>query len=153
MRVRRTLRFCKHIVNTYRLKYGTHSTTCLHSCTRSRRLHKYASTAKFSLLLVRNGLLLQRNLYKILLCILNTLRYCCGNLISLTKTISYNAFLIAYNNYCGKTEVASALCYLCNSSYCYKSIFQLNVSSLYLLILDICHSQLEFKTTLASGIS
>ena len=54
---------------------------------------------------MRDGLVEDRNLYKILLCILNTLGDCSSDFVGFSKTIAYNAVLVTDYNNGSKAEV------------------------------------------------
>ena len=96
VRVGRALGLSQHVLNTYRLEHGTHRTSGLHSGTGSGGLHEYPCSAELGLLLVRNGSLVQRHLDEILLGVLYTLGYSCGDFVGLSETITYDTLLIAY---------------------------------------------------------
>ena len=127
-------------MNTYRLEYGTHSTTGLHTGTGSCGFHEYASAAELGFLLVRDCLLAQRDLHQILLSIFDTLGYCCRYLIGFTKAIAYDTILIAYYDDGCKAEVTTTLGDLCHSLNRYQSVLKFQIDGFNLLSIDICHS-------------
>ena len=90
VRVGRALALGEDVLYTDGLEDGTHSTTSLHTGTRRSRLHEYFSAAELGDLLVRDGLVDDRNLDQILLGILNTLLDGSGNFVCLAETITYD---------------------------------------------------------------
>ena len=93
-----------------------------------------------ALLLVRNGGVDDRNLYQVLLCILGSLSDGCGNLICLSKTITYNTVSVTYHYDSGKAEVASTLGDLSYPLDGDESVLELKFRCLYSFYICICHS-------------
>ena len=80
------------------------------------------------------------NLHQILLCILNSLGDSGGNLISLTKTITYNAVLVSYHYDSCEAEVTASFGNLGYSLDGNQSVFQFKIRGLYSFNICICHS-------------
>ena len=89
---------------------------------------------------MRNGGVDDRNLYQVLLSILSSLSDSCGNLISLSKTITYNAVSVTYHYDSGKAEVATTLGHLGYPLDGNEPVLELKVSCLYSFYICICHS-------------
>ena len=82
---------------------------------------------------MRDGSLVQRNFYEILLSILDALGDSGGNFIGLSETIAYHTLLVAHYYDSGEAEVTSALGYLGNPLNCYQSVLEFQIGGLYFL--------------------
>src|SRR5690625_4974376 len=94
VRVRRSLRFCEHILYTTQFKYGSHRTSGNYTGSFSSWFDHYSSPAKLSFLCMWNCSFQQWEFDHILLSVFdrfgNTLRH----ITRLTKTISYRTISI-----------------------------------------------------------
>ena len=123
-----------------RLEHGAHSTTGLYTGTGSCRLHEYAGTAEFCLLLVRDSGVDDGNLDQILLCILHALSDSGSDLIGLSQAVTDDTVLVANDDDGCEAAVATALGYLGNPLDGDQSVLELKVRCLYSFNVCICHS-------------
>src|SRR5690554_4769894 len=97
MRIRRALTLCKNVGYTHTLKYSTHSSSSLYSCSCHCRLKKYLSTTITCSLLMWYCSFMYRNLDKVFLSCFNTVRNCCCNLTCFSWSPAYYAILVTYH--------------------------------------------------------
>ena len=136
VRVARALGLTNNIGHADGLKYGTHSTTSLHTGTGASWLHDDAGAAKLSDHLVGDSTLVDGDLDQVLLSHLGTLGNSCGDLIGLTQAVTDNAIAVANNDDSGEGECATTLGNLGGAVDGHETLLKFSVGSdLYSIIL------------------
>ena len=152
VRVGRTLRLGKDILDTNTLKYGTHSTTGFYTRTGRCRLQIYFGAAKLAELLVRNGSVQNRYLNKVLLGGFRTLGDGCCYLTCLTQTVANDTITVTYYYNGCKRKSTTTFGNFRYTVYSNEALLELQVicgfNSVHILTII-----LEFETAFTSGIS
>ena len=140
MRVGRTLALGEDVLHTDRLEHGTHSTAGLHPGTGGSGFHEHLGATELRGLLVRDGLVDDRNLDEVLLRIFDTLLDGSGNFVRLTETITDDTILVTDHDDGRETEVTATLGHLGDPVDGYQSVLEFKVRGLYSFNICICHS-------------
>ncbi len=100
-----------------------------------------------------DGTAVDGNLDKVLLGSLDALGNSCLDFVGLAETPSYDAVLVADNDDCCESEGATALGHFGDTVDGDEALLELKVAGRLNLIILQCHNSLEFKATVAGGVS
>ena len=131
MRVGRTFRLGKHIVDPHRFQYRAHGTTGDHPGTVRCGTDENTGTTVLAFLSVRNGRSQQRNADQVLFGIFNGLDDGFGHLFRFAQAVSYHAFAVAYHHDRRKTECATTLGHFGNAVYAYQTVGEFQTARFY----------------------